>query len=54
MKDSIIDRLHQIRRKHAAKFNYDIKAIVKDAARRDRIEKRRVYSLRRGKLVEVK
>ena len=43
-----------MRRRHAAKFAYDIKAIVKDAAQRDRAEKSRVYSLRRGKVVEVK
>ena len=54
MKDAIIEELHRIRQKHAAKFNYDIDAIVRDAAKRDRAEKRKVCSLRRGKLVEVK
>jgi hypothetical protein len=54
MKDTIIEELHRIRQTHAAKFNYDVDAIVRDAAKRDRAEKRKVYSLRRGKLVEVK
>ncbi len=54
MKDPIIQELHRIRQTHAAKFNYDIDAIVRDAAKRDRLEKRKVHSLRRGRLVEVK
>ncbi len=54
MKDRIIAELHRLRRRHAAKFNYDVDAIVREAAQRDRAEKRRVYSLRRGKLLEVK
>ncbi len=53
MKDPIIEELHRIRQTHAAKFNY-VDAIVRDAAKRDRLEKRKVHSLRRGKLVEVK
>jgi hypothetical protein len=28
--DPIIEEIHQIREAHAAKFNYDINAIVKD------------------------
>ena len=54
MKDPIIEELHNIRQTHAAKFNYDIDAIVRDAIKRDRAEKRKVYSRRRGKLAAVK
>ena len=54
MKDPIIEELHRIRQTHAARFNYDIDAIVRDGAKRDRAEKRKVYSLRRGRPVEAK
>jgi len=54
MKDPIIEELHKVRQKHAARFNYDIDAIARDAQRRDRQEKRKVYALKKGKLVAVK
>jgi hypothetical protein len=54
MKDPIIEELHRIRQAHAARFNYDIDAIVRDGAKRDRAERRKVCSLRRGKPVEAK
>jgi len=54
MKDPIVEEIHKIRQAHAAKFNYDIGAIVRDANERDRAEKRKVYSRRHGKLAVVK
>jgi len=36
MKDTIIAELRKIRDEHAAKFNYDIDAIVADLRRRER------------------
>ena len=33
-KDPIVDEVRKIREKHAAKFNYDIKAIMADAQKR--------------------
>lgn len=54
MKDPIIEELHRVRQKQAARFNYDIDAIARDAQQRDRREKRKVYALKKGKLVAVK
>jgi hypothetical protein len=54
MKDPIIEELHKVRQKHAARFNYDVDAIAHDAQRRDRQEKRRLYAFKKGKLVVVK
>lgn len=28
--DPIVEQIHKIREKHAAKFNYDVRAIVKE------------------------
>jgi hypothetical protein len=33
MRDPIVEELHAIRREHAAKFKFDLKAIVADLAR---------------------
>jgi hypothetical protein len=54
MKDPIIEEIHKIRQAHAVKFNYNIDAIVRDAVKRDRAERRKVYSRRHGKLTAVK
>ena len=36
MKDEIVDQVRQVRELHAAKFNYDLKAIVADARKRQK------------------
>ena len=42
--DPIVEEVRKIREAHAAKFNYDIKAIVKDAQKRQRTSKHRIVS----------
>lgn len=34
MRDPIVEELHAVRREHAAKFNFDLRAIAADLARR--------------------
>jgi hypothetical protein len=36
MKDEIVNQVRQVRQQNAAKFNYDLKAIVADARRRQK------------------
>jgi hypothetical protein len=36
MKDEIVDQVRQVREKQAAKFNYDLKALVADARKRQK------------------
>ena len=36
MKDEIVSQVRQVRQQNAAKFNYDLKAIVADARRRQK------------------
>lgn len=44
--DPIIDEVRRIRDTLAAKFNYDVTAIARDARRRQRATKRKVVSLK--------
>ena len=47
--DPIVEEVRKIREAHAAKLNYDVRAIVRDARKRQRSSKRRVVSLVAGK-----
>jgi hypothetical protein len=44
--DPIIQEIRQIRDKMAARFNYDVEAIAKDARKRQKASKQKVVSLR--------
>jgi hypothetical protein len=44
--DPIVEEIRQIRDKLAAKFNYDVTAIVQDARERQKASKRKVVSLK--------
>jgi hypothetical protein len=46
--DPIVEELHQIREEHAAKFNYDIHAILADFQERQKLSGRPVVSFARG------
>lgn len=43
-RDEIVEEIHEIRREQAARFNYDIAAIVADAKRRQDEGGRKVVS----------
>jgi hypothetical protein len=45
MKDEIVSEVRQVREQNAAKFNYDLKAIVADARKRQKKSGHRVVSL---------
>jgi hypothetical protein len=47
--DPIVAEVRKVRQEHAAKFGYNIKAIVEDARRRQRQSKHRVVSFARRK-----
>jgi hypothetical protein len=51
--DPIVDEIRQIRDKLAAKFNYDVIAIVRDARERQKAMKRKVVSLKPRKIQEA-
>ncbi len=40
--DPIVDEIQRYREQHAAKFNYDLRAIVADAQRRQLLDGRKV------------
>jgi len=42
--DPIVEEVRRIRQEHAARFNYDIVAIVADARRREQEEGRKLVS----------
>ena len=44
MKDEIVDQVRQVREKNAAKFNYDLKAIIADARKQQKTSGHRVVS----------
>lgn len=48
--DPIVDEVRQIRDSLAAKFNYDVAAIARDARKRQKATKRKVVSLKPRKL----
>ena len=43
-KDPIVDEVRRIRQEQAAKYNFDVKAIVEAARKRQRRSKRKVVS----------
>ena len=43
-KDPIVKQVRKVREEHAAKFNFDIKAIIKDARKRQLASKHKVVS----------
>lgn len=43
-KDPIVEEVRKVRREHASKLNFDIKAIVEDARKRQRTSKHRIVS----------
>lgn len=40
--DPIIDEIHKIRERHAAKFNYDLKRMAEDVKRREQQSGRKI------------
>ena len=45
IKDEVVNQVRQAREQNAAKFNYDLKAIVADARKRQKKSEHRVVSL---------
>jgi cytidylate kinase len=45
MKDPIVEEVRKYRQEHAAKFNYDLKAIVRDIREREKADKGRFVDL---------
>lgn len=45
IKDEIVNQVRQAREQHAAKFNYDLKAMVADARKRQKDSGHQVVSL---------
>ncbi len=45
IKDEVVNQVRQAREQNAAKFNYDLKAIVADARKRQKKSGRQVVSL---------
>jgi hypothetical protein len=44
MKDEIVDQVRKAREQNAAKFNYDLRAIIADARKRQKTSGHRVVS----------
>lgn len=42
--DPIVEEIHKIRQEHAAKFDYDLRAIVRDYQKRQRLSGKKVIS----------
>lgn len=56
-KDEIVEEVRRIREENAAKFNHDLKAILDDARKRQKLSGRKVVSFepkKNGKLVAEK
>ncbi len=47
MKDEIVEQVRKVREENAAKFNYDLKAIMADARKRQKDSGHRVVSFAR-------
>jgi len=45
--DPIVEEIHKIRQEHAAKFNYDLRAIVRDYQRRQKLSGKKIVSFTR-------
>ena len=50
MKDPIVEEVRKYREQHAAKFNYDLDAIVRDIQKRERASKARFVDFSSEKL----
>ena len=48
-KDPIVDAVRKIREQQASKFNFDIRAIILDAQRRQRLSKHKLVSFQQRK-----
>ena len=46
--DPIVEEIHKIRQKHAAKFGYDLRAIVRHYQKRQRLSGKKVISFIRN------
>ena len=56
-KDEVVEEVRRIREENAAKFNYDLKAILDDARKRQKLSGRKAVSFelkKDGKLVVEK
>ena len=42
--DPIVEEIHKIRQERAAKFNYDVRAIVRDYQRRQKLSGKKIVS----------
>ena len=47
MKDEIVSEVRQARERQAAKFGYDLKAIIEDARKRQKNSRRKIVSFAR-------
>ncbi len=45
--DPIIEEIHKVRQEHAAKFDYDLRAIARDYQKRQKLNKQKVVSFSR-------
>jgi hypothetical protein len=52
-KDPIVAEIRRTRDAHAARFNYDVEAIVCDLAKRDKASRRKLYSFQPRKTAKV-
>ena len=48
-KDPIIEEIHKIRREHAVKFNFDLRAIVKHYQREQKLSGKKIVSFLKSK-----
>jgi len=47
--DPIVEEIHKIRQEHAAKFGYDLRAIVRDYQKRQKLSGKKIFSFIRKK-----
>ena len=51
--DEIVDEIHRIRDEHAAKFNYDLDAIIRDLQDKEMKSGRKIVSFVDGKCIVI-
>ena len=51
--DPIVEEIHKIRQEHAAKFGYDLRAIVRHYQKRQRLSEKKIISFIRKNDHEV-
>jgi hypothetical protein len=51
--DPIVEEIHKIRQEHAAKFGYDLRAIVRDYQRRQELSGKKIVSFIKTKEQET-